>query len=251
MREIDRRDALRIGFGGMILAGAGVSLWANAMRALEHIGAAHAVRAVGRPAGPSEMRTHRGHRTAMSYSCADLERAYGVKDLITMTHRAELVPGTSVPLFELRPPVFDGFDYVLKRSFDFVGAYTEFATGKSLMCYPVGNFGTPVIDSIAKGKINYDLFAFPPMKAGVTPVATGGAAIIWSVPTKTKNPDAALELARVFSSSFGTKALIKVRQPHSVRQLMWPLWRCESEVAWHELQRGPAVGYLLGFVLAV
>jgi lipopolysaccharide/colanic/teichoic acid biosynthesis glycosyltransferase len=39
-----------------------------------------------------------------------------------LTHRAELVPGTSVPLFELRPPVFDGFDYVLKRSFDFVGA---------------------------------------------------------------------------------------------------------------------------------
>jgi exopolysaccharide biosynthesis polyprenyl glycosylphosphotransferase len=39
-----------------------------------------------------------------------------------LTHRAELVPGTSVPLFELRPPVFDGFDYVLKRSFDFMGA---------------------------------------------------------------------------------------------------------------------------------
>ena len=31
-------------------------------------------------------------------------------------------PGASVPLFELRPPVFDGFDYLLKRAFDFVGA---------------------------------------------------------------------------------------------------------------------------------
>jgi exopolysaccharide biosynthesis polyprenyl glycosylphosphotransferase len=39
-----------------------------------------------------------------------------------LTHRAELVPGTSVPLFELRPPVFDGFDYVVKRTFDFCGA---------------------------------------------------------------------------------------------------------------------------------
>ena len=39
-----------------------------------------------------------------------------------LVHRAEFVPGASVPLFELRPPVFDGFDYVLKRSFDFVGA---------------------------------------------------------------------------------------------------------------------------------
>ena len=27
-----------------------------------------------------------------------------------------------MPLFELRPPVFDGFDYFVKRSFDFVGA---------------------------------------------------------------------------------------------------------------------------------
>jgi len=37
-------------------------------------------------------------------------------------HRAEFVPGASVPLFELRPPVFDGFDYAIKRSFDFVVA---------------------------------------------------------------------------------------------------------------------------------
>ena len=37
-----------------------------------------------------------------------------------LMHRAEFVPGASVPLFELRPPVFDGFDYVVKRTFDFV-----------------------------------------------------------------------------------------------------------------------------------
>ncbi len=36
--------------------------------------------------------------------------------------RAEFVPGATVPLFELRPPVFQGFDYVVKRVFDFVGA---------------------------------------------------------------------------------------------------------------------------------
>jgi exopolysaccharide biosynthesis polyprenyl glycosylphosphotransferase len=35
-----------------------------------------------------------------------------------LVHRAEFVPGATVPLFELRPPVFDGFDYVLKRTFD-------------------------------------------------------------------------------------------------------------------------------------
>jgi len=36
-----------------------------------------------------------------------------------LVHRAEFVPGASVPLFELRPPVFDGVDYFVKRSFDF------------------------------------------------------------------------------------------------------------------------------------
>jgi exopolysaccharide biosynthesis polyprenyl glycosylphosphotransferase len=36
--------------------------------------------------------------------------------------RAEFVPGQSVPLFELKPPVFQGFDYVLKRTFDVVVA---------------------------------------------------------------------------------------------------------------------------------
>jgi exopolysaccharide biosynthesis polyprenyl glycosylphosphotransferase len=39
-----------------------------------------------------------------------------------LVHRAEFVPGQSVPLFELRPPVFEGFDYAVKRTFDLVGA---------------------------------------------------------------------------------------------------------------------------------
>ena len=32
--------------------------------------------------------------------------------------RVEFVPGQTVPLFELKPPVFEGVDFVLKRSFD-------------------------------------------------------------------------------------------------------------------------------------
>ena len=39
-----------------------------------------------------------------------------------MTHRHELVPGQGVPLLELKPPVFEGMDFVVKRTFDFVGA---------------------------------------------------------------------------------------------------------------------------------
>jgi exopolysaccharide biosynthesis polyprenyl glycosylphosphotransferase len=37
-----------------------------------------------------------------------------------LIHRAEFVPGQSVPLFELKPPVFDGIDFALKRTFDVV-----------------------------------------------------------------------------------------------------------------------------------
>ena len=39
-----------------------------------------------------------------------------------LIHRAEFVPGQSVPLFELGPPVFEGIDFALKRAFDVVGA---------------------------------------------------------------------------------------------------------------------------------
>jgi exopolysaccharide biosynthesis polyprenyl glycosylphosphotransferase len=39
-----------------------------------------------------------------------------------LIHRAEFVPGQSVPLFELGPPVFEGIDFALKRAFDVFGA---------------------------------------------------------------------------------------------------------------------------------
>jgi exopolysaccharide biosynthesis polyprenyl glycosylphosphotransferase len=37
-----------------------------------------------------------------------------------LMQQAEFIPGEAVPLFELRPPVFDGIDFFLKRSFDLV-----------------------------------------------------------------------------------------------------------------------------------
>ncbi len=39
-----------------------------------------------------------------------------------LVNRAEFVPGESVPLFELGPPVFEGIDFALKRAFDLVFA---------------------------------------------------------------------------------------------------------------------------------
>ncbi|MEJ7891515.1 MAG: sugar transferase [Solirubrobacteraceae bacterium] len=41
---------------------------------------------------------------------------------ILVGRKTEFVPGGTVPLFELRSPVFEGFDYVVKRAFDFIGA---------------------------------------------------------------------------------------------------------------------------------
>jgi exopolysaccharide biosynthesis polyprenyl glycosylphosphotransferase len=36
--------------------------------------------------------------------------------------RAEFMPGATLPLFRVKPPVFDGIDYALKRSFDLIAA---------------------------------------------------------------------------------------------------------------------------------
>ena len=39
-----------------------------------------------------------------------------------LTQRSEPILGEGVPLLEVKPPVFEGFDFVLKRAFDFAGA---------------------------------------------------------------------------------------------------------------------------------
>jgi exopolysaccharide biosynthesis polyprenyl glycosylphosphotransferase len=42
------------------------------------------------------------------------------KTIELLTHRVEYIPGQGVPLFELRPPVFAGADWAVKRTFDLV-----------------------------------------------------------------------------------------------------------------------------------
>ena len=37
-----------------------------------------------------------------------------------LTERIEFIPGQSLPLFEIKPPVFEGLDFVLKRGFDLI-----------------------------------------------------------------------------------------------------------------------------------
>jgi exopolysaccharide biosynthesis polyprenyl glycosylphosphotransferase len=39
-----------------------------------------------------------------------------------LMERVEFVPGQALPLFELKPPVFEGLDFAVKRTFDLVGS---------------------------------------------------------------------------------------------------------------------------------
>jgi 2-polyprenyl-6-methoxyphenol hydroxylase-like FAD-dependent oxidoreductase len=71
--------------------GAGISLWANAVRALDHIGAGQAVRAVALPMTRSEFRARDGYGVAASHPPAALEQRFGVKPFVAMVHRADLV----------------------------------------------------------------------------------------------------------------------------------------------------------------
>jgi lipopolysaccharide/colanic/teichoic acid biosynthesis glycosyltransferase len=41
-----------------------------------------------------------------------------------LVHRAEFLPGQTVPLFELKPPVSEGLDFAIKRSFDLLVSIT-------------------------------------------------------------------------------------------------------------------------------
>lgn len=71
--------------------GAGISLWANAVKSLDRIGAGIAVRAVTLPMTHSELRVRKGHKVAISYKAGALEERFGVSPFVAMIHRAELV----------------------------------------------------------------------------------------------------------------------------------------------------------------
>jgi lipopolysaccharide/colanic/teichoic acid biosynthesis glycosyltransferase len=50
-----------------------------------------------------------------------------------LMERVEYVPGQALPLFELKPPVFEGVDFALKRTFDLIGAVLLVAVLSPLM----------------------------------------------------------------------------------------------------------------------
>ncbi len=75
--------------------GAGISLWANAFRALDAIGAGDSVRKVSLKLARSELRAGNGHKVLMGFAAAELERQSGLPEVVRMVHRADLVTALS------------------------------------------------------------------------------------------------------------------------------------------------------------
>lgn len=71
--------------------GAGISLWSNALRSLDKIGAGEAVRKHIEPLRTSEFRGKEGRVVAVSFPASALEEALGSHPVIGMIHRARLV----------------------------------------------------------------------------------------------------------------------------------------------------------------
>ncbi|MEM9700843.1 MAG: FAD-dependent monooxygenase [Planctomycetota bacterium] len=71
--------------------GAGISLWANALRALEQIGVRAEVEALCLPATRTEIRLRQGRRGAAEFDVAAFERRFGCRPFLAMIHRADLV----------------------------------------------------------------------------------------------------------------------------------------------------------------
>lgn len=71
--------------------GAGISLWSNALRALDKIGAGAVIRERIESLLRSEFRCNDGFHVAASFPASKLEAALGHRPVIGMIHRAELV----------------------------------------------------------------------------------------------------------------------------------------------------------------
>jgi raffinose/stachyose/melibiose transport system substrate-binding protein len=92
----------------------------------------------------------------------------------------------------------------------YTSATALFGSGQAAMFYPAGNFGTSLINQADNGKFQYSLFPFPPLNAGGSkPLATGGPAIIWSIPTKSANPTGAINYIRETTNSAAQALLEK------------------------------------------
>src|SRR5262245_35779142 len=71
--------------------GAGISLWVNAVRALDHIGAGDSVRNASLKMVRSEMRARNGRKVQIAIDAPSLEKQFNLPEIVRMIHRADLV----------------------------------------------------------------------------------------------------------------------------------------------------------------
>ncbi len=97
------------------------------------------------------------------------------------------------------------------QSISTLDAVNVFGQKKSAMYYPMGNFIRNIVDTAAggPGKLPYDVMAFPPLDAGEQPVATGGIAVMFSIPAAAKQPAAAAEVLRLLTDAGGRDTLLQ------------------------------------------
>lgn len=95
------------------------------------------------------------------------------------------------------------------ESLGFTDMMALFSRGRAAMGYPIGNFNMGLVDKISGGEFNLGIFPFPPFSAKDKVIATGGPAIIFSVPSKAKNPHGAINYMRLATDGFGRGDLVK------------------------------------------
>jgi 2-polyprenyl-6-methoxyphenol hydroxylase-like FAD-dependent oxidoreductase len=91
LRKVGIEPALYERAPGLREVGAGISLWANALRALDALGVGEAIRAASLPLLRSEMRALEGRRVQVAFSAEYFEKKLGVRPFVAMIHRGELV----------------------------------------------------------------------------------------------------------------------------------------------------------------
>ena len=112
-----------------------------------------------------------------------------------LVHEGEYVPGQGVPLFELRPPILVGWDWVLKRSFDVLVSALLIAIG-----LPVWLLIALVVKLGSRGPVFY-----VDRRVGV------GEREFGMLKFRTMVADAALEQQRLEGANEASGALFKIR----------------------------------------
>jgi len=121
------RQALGLGRGGIDYEFLGALSSGGEVAGMQVLGGLSDLKQVLREQHPDELiLSGVGLREEELLNLVDQAHNYGVKVRIAptttelLTQRAEYVAGQGVPLFELRPPVFAGLDWAVKRAFDLV-----------------------------------------------------------------------------------------------------------------------------------